>query len=119
LSIGYYEKHYRGSFEKKMRKLLSLAKARAKKKGLEFCITAEDLIHATHCPLLNIPLDFDKRGKGTNPESPSIDRIDPNEGYVPVNVWVVSAKANRMKSDATLEELELLVENLRIAMGHY
>jgi hypothetical protein len=29
------------------------------------------------------------------------------------NVWVVSFKANSMKRDATLEELEMLVENLR------
>lgn len=45
--------------------------------------------------------------------SPTIDRINPKLGYIKGNVWVISNKANRFKNDATLEELELLVANLR------
>jgi hypothetical protein len=37
-----------------------------------------------------------------------VDRIDPNRGYIADNIWVISWKANRMKSNATLEELKLL-----------
>lgn len=110
------QERYRGSFEKKIVKLLILAKDRAKKRGIEFSITVEDFTPITHCPLLGIAIDFDKRGKGWGPNSPSIDRIDPLIGYVPGNVWVVSGLANRLKSDATLEQLEFLVLNLRKKM---
>lgn len=34
------------------------------------------------------------------------------------NVWIVSRRANMIKSDATLEELELLVNNLRTHWIH-
>lgn len=41
--------------------------------------------------------------------SPTLDRIHPDIGYVPGNVMVISAKANRMKNNASLEELKALV----------
>ena len=34
-------------------------------------------------------------------------------GYVKGNIWVISDKANRIKNNTTLKELELLVENLK------
>lgn len=112
------EDQLRGSFEKKVVKLLQLAKERAKKKSLEFSITVADLYDPVFCPLQpHLLLDYSKRGKGSAPNSPSIDRIDPAKGYVPGNVWIISAQANRMKSDATLLQLETLVANLRAKMG--
>lgn len=107
------ENNEMGTFEKKIRRLLALAKSRAKNKGIDYCITAEDFTATAHCPLLGDPIDFNKRGRGSARNSPTIDRIDPTKGYVPGNVWVISARANLIKSDATLEELEMLVENLR------
>lgn len=52
-----------------------------------------------------------------NPK-PSLDKIIPKLGYVKGNVWVVSNKANRIKSNATIEELELLVKNLKSYWVH-
>ena len=37
--------------------------------------------------------------------SPSVDRIDPTKGYVRGNVRVISYLANRMKSNATVDQL--------------
>ena len=34
-------------------------------------------------------------------------------GYVRGNVWIVSRRANSIKSDATVEELERIARNLR------
>jgi len=45
--------------------------------------------------------------------SPSLDRINPALGYVKGNVWVISFKANAIKQNATVQELELLVNNLK------
>jgi hypothetical protein len=40
--------------------------------------------------------------------SPSLDRIDPGQGYVPGNVRVISDRANRLKGDRSIETLRLL-----------
>jgi hypothetical protein len=40
--------------------------------------------------------------------SPSLDKIIPEKGYVKGNVVWVSRRANRIKSDASLKELEQL-----------
>ena len=43
--------------------------------------------------------------------SPTIDRIDNTKGYIVENVMVISALANMVKNDATIEELEFILKN--------
>ena len=86
------------------KRLWSIAKERAKKKGLEFTIDPEDVIIPKICPLLGIELRTDTTMK-TVQHAASIDRIDPTLGYVKGNVRVISYKANAMKNDATQKEL--------------
>lgn len=38
-------------------------------------------------------------------DRPSLDRINPDRGYVPGNVQVISFRANTLKNNATREEL--------------
>lgn len=91
------------------------AKRRAKAKGLPFNLDREDIIIPTHCPVLGIPLMVNKNPESkTGDGSPSLDRLIPELGYVKGNVVVMSHKANRMKSNATLDELKLLVKFLEI-----
>lgn len=91
--------------------LLVGARARARARGLACTITADDLVVPKRCPLLGIRL-APGRGK-MHDSSPTIDRIDSRKGYVRGNVWIISWRANRMKSDATLREIETLARNLR------
>lgn len=92
-------------------KLWEDAKKRAKKKGIEFTILLGDIVIPTECPVFNILLE---RGDGERTDaSPSLDRIDPNRGYVKENIWVISWRANHIKSNSSLEELEKLVSVLR------
>ena len=83
------------------------AKARAKRLGLDFTISREDIVIPEYCPALGIKLEVGEGGPKRN--SPSVDRIKPELGYVPGNIVVVSHKANSMKNDATLEEMKKLV----------
>ena len=68
----------------------------------------------THCPILGVPIEV--LGEDRN-RAASIDRLNPNLGYVPGNVAVISLRANRIKSDATIEELEKLVAWIRSRKG--
>lgn len=84
-------------------------KSKAKADGIEFTLTFQDIVWNVHCPALGIELDYTRnRGDGYRPKpnSPSFDRIDPNKGYVPGNVIIVSNLANTIKSNATVDELE-------------
>lgn len=87
------------------------AKLRAQKHGLEFDITYHDIEWPERCPVLGVVLDYGyKPGGRQSPFSPSIDRIDPHKGYVPGNVVVMSAKANRIKSNAESYEIRLVAD---------
>lgn len=90
--------------------LVTWAKSRAKKKNIPFDITPEDVTIPECCPILGIKLEAGEKHLVDN--SPSIDRIDPKLGYVKGNIQVISYRANRIKNDATLEELKKLVEHL-------
>ena len=84
--------------------ILRLAKTRALAKGITFNIEPSDIVVPGECPLLGIPLIIGTGG-GLTDNSPSIDRIDSTKGYEKGNVWVISGRANRIKNDATPEEL--------------
>lgn len=92
---------------------LAISKQRAKRKNREHTITLEWLLsHANSiCPLLNIPITYGAQKRDDNVAS--LDRKDPLKGYTPDNCTVISTRANRIKNDATLTELELITMNLR------
>lgn len=72
---------------------------------MPFSLTLGEVTIPDRCPVLGIPL-VQKRGRqGPGPNSPTLDRIIPELGYVPGNVVVISNRANRLKSDATIGEL--------------
>jgi hypothetical protein len=79
------------------------ARKRAKKMGLEFNIEESDIIIPEFCPILGIPM-FHGKGK-LSQNSPSLDRIDNSKGYLKDNIAVISYKANRYKSDMSLDIL--------------
>lgn len=79
------------------------AKSRARRAGILFDLDPEDIVIPTHCPVLGIPLAIADGRQQDN--SPSLDRIDYRKGYVRGNIEVISWKANRIKSNATIEEL--------------
>jgi hypothetical protein len=91
------------------RSMLTAAKSRAKAQHLPFNLTLEDLGPLPeYCPVLGIPLEI---GSGIHCDgSPSLDKIIPKLGYVRGNVLIVSMRANRLKSDATVAELRQMAE---------
>lgn len=90
--------------------MLSNAKRRARKKGKEFTITKKDIVIPKFCPLLQIPLIWGSKGNYEN--TPSLDCINPNLGYTPDNICVISKKANSMKNSATKEDMKIFLKNI-------
>lgn len=88
------------------------AKKRATTADVEFKLDFRDIVVPEYCPLLGIKL-VPNTVKGPLPSSPTLDRLDPTKGYTPDNIWVISARANRIKNDATIDELERVVKNLQ------
>jgi len=83
--------------------MFTRAQARARRKGIEFSISLEDIAIPTHCPIFGLPLFSSKEKKTIN--SPSLDRIDSSKGYVRGNIIVISEKANSIKNIGTPDEL--------------
>ncbi len=82
-------------------------KSRCKRTGREFSIELEDIVIPEKCPVFGFELK--REDKQTWMFAPSVDRIDSSKGYIKGNVTVVSRRANILKRDATVEELELLL----------
>ena len=88
--------------------LLMHAKGRASKASLPIDIDHLDIVIPTKCPVLGIKLRRNKKRQADN--SATLDRINPELGYVKGNIWVISQRANRIKNDASINELERLYE---------
>ena len=86
---------------------LNNIRLRAKKKGLAFDLTLDDLVFPDVCPVLGIPIRA--RSGAFSDSSPSIDRTIPALGYVKGNVTIMSYRANRIKCHASLAELKAIV----------
>tara|TARA_R110002096_G_scaffold279991_1_gene474214 strand:+ start:106 stop:528 length:423 start_codon:yes stop_codon:yes gene_type:complete len=92
--------------------MLSRAKVRAQRGNVPFNLNPGDVVIPDICPILGIVLTSG-RGKGPKDNSPALDRIIPSLGYVADNIQVISARANRIKSDSTIEELSMILEYLK------
>jgi hypothetical protein len=103
--------YYRNkSFDARKKSIVHRAKQNAKQTGREFSITVNDLQWPTHCPVLGIELNYGAPINGRRSQnSPSIDRHDSSKGYVPGNCVIMSWRANRIKCDATTEEVHRLL----------
>lgn len=97
--------------QKNLKELLSRLRSSAKKRKIPFDLTLVDLNNLSFpvsCPILGIPLYFNRDVMADN--SYSLDRIDSTKGYTIENLMVISNRANRIKNNASNEELEKINE---------
>jgi len=91
--------------------MFSEAKSRAKHKGVPFEIQVEDILIPTICPILGIPLKVHV-GRYEH-DSPTLDEVTPKRGYVVGNIAVISHRANRIKNDSSLDDLEAIIRYVK------
>lgn len=92
-------------YEKRM---YNRTKTRAKNKGIPFNLDLEDIIFPEVCPVLNKPFIY-----GDIDWTYSIDRVRPELGYIKGNIIIISNRANRLKNNATADELETVAKFIR------
>ena len=98
-----------------LRKTFGRAKARAKKRGLPYDEKCPDLGLPDTCPVLGIALVYpNSRKNKRSPNSPSLDRLNNPRGYVALNLRVISFRANALKNDATVDELEAVIRYMKL-----
>jgi hypothetical protein len=86
----------------------------ANRNGISFTIEFEQIEQPTHCPILGLELNYNWSGLNRrDPAKASIDKVDPNKGYVAGNVFVISWRANKLKSDMSLQELENILKYIK------
>lgn len=92
------------------------SKRRAQRAGLDFDIEIEDVVIPKYCPYLGTEITkiF---GQGVVWTNPSIDRIDNTKGYVKGNVQILSRRANSVKQDLSLSELQIFCSNVLVQLG--
>jgi hypothetical protein len=89
------------------------AKDRASKRGLSFSITRDQIetwLNNGICQVTGLKFDLRFDNDKMNPLAPSLDRIDPKNGYVDGNVQMVCWVYNRAKGDGSADDVLLLVE---------
>lgn len=101
------EEHYN---KRRISTILSVKPRQSRKENVPFDLDLDYLVSIFPkdmiCPALGIKMEWGTRP--FKPLSPSLDRIIPTKGYVKGNVEWISYRANTMKHDGTLEELESL-----------
>ena len=92
-----------------LKKYLNNAKHRAIRENVPFSLVLQDLIDIAtdECPILHTPFVWGASGLGKGkmrPDSPTLDRILPELGYIKGNVAFLSYRANRIKDNGTMQE---------------
>jgi len=97
-----------------MKKLLAMAKNRAKTKGLPFDLTIEHMMELWDgsCAISGVELDLEPAGGRVARRAPSIDRIIPEYGYVQGNIRIVTYQVNVAMSEFGEQGLRKLVEEV-------
>ena len=100
------------SVDRYIRSTVSRKKAYCKKYSIEFALTHKHLLSRwegqnAKCFYTYEPLEILRyRTKEQKAYAPSLDRVEPNKGYIDGNVvWCIN-KANIVKSNLTLDELK-------------
>lgn len=98
-------------------RLLSQTKVRHTERGFkdEYDLDKEFLetLVTERCCILGIKLVYYSKSGKKESNSASLDRIDNSKGYIKGNVRFISWRANSLKSDATIEELEKILAYMK------
>lgn len=108
---NWYNKN-KTDIEWRKRRLFKSLKNRAIAKKIPFEIEFSDIEWPDTCPVFGCVLQYDSLDEAKN-ESASFDKVNPKLGYVKGNVRIISHRANWLKQDSTIEQLEAIILYMR------
>ena len=86
----------------------------SKRNNIPFLIKFESIEQPKFCPVLGIELNYSWSGNGPKDDAKAtIDKVIPSLGYVLGNVFVISWRANKLKSNMTVDELEKIMNYIK------
>ena len=88
----------------------------AKKHGIPFTIDYDEIEQPEFCPVLGLKLNYKwggVTGRNRDPSKATLDRVIPELGYVKGNVFVISWRANRLKNNMSIDELEKILNYIK------
>jgi hypothetical protein len=91
-------------------------KSECKRKGIDFDLTPEYLesIWTGVCAISGEDIYYGREGRGSDgSQHAHLDRHDPSKGYVEGNVNWIAGRLNRIKYNATEEELEMILKYMK------
>ena len=101
--------------------LFLAAKKRAKRRKQDFNIELSDIYIPDRCPIFDTKIEKflvdQSQSHKSRANSPSIDRVNPEKGYVKGNVCVISYRANVIKGQGTSTEHRLIAKWIKQNIG--
>lgn len=102
-----------GSVEKFVKsRMLRAASWRAKRDGLDFKLTSEDIVLPETCPVSGVALRLTVLGPASR-DAYSLDRVNNSLGYVRGNVRVISKEVNAIKGAKDVAFFERLLAYMK------
>lgn len=97
------------------RRYFNNKQSNASARGIEFTLKFKSVVWPETCPVLGGALYYGppKGHAASRDWSPSFDRIDPSKGYTPENTRIISARANRIRHNASADELRSVADFYR------
>jgi predicted Rdx family selenoprotein len=105
-----FSPHNKGLYSKMgcMKRIWFVSKTNSRRTGMIHTIEVSDIPSPEKCVYTGMILNYSPGRRKKHSEyqnTASIDRIDPRLGYIEGNIQIITMQANRMKNDATIEEL--------------
>jgi len=91
------------------KRIFNRIKSRASRKNIEFNLELSDIIIPEKCPVYNHIFIYNDTDW-----TYSVDRIDNSKGYTKENIQIISNKANRLKNNASVEDIEILLNWMKL-----
>lgn len=114
---NWYHKN-KTDIEWRKRRLFKSLENRAKNNNIPFDLDYSDIVWPSHCPVFNVPLEYDCL-ENAKDNSASFDKVVPKLGYVKGNVRIISHRANWLKQDSTIEQLENIIRYMKEHQSEY
>lgn len=107
----YYKEYDAKRYDSRLpQRMLNSARSRARANDLPFNITVEDVVIPSCCPICYNEMQSAKGVRGGSCNSPTLDRVHCENGYVKGNVAVICKNCNSKKGHATSKELRRIAD---------